>query len=354
MEINNIKVDHFLKKIIDDKQYHVFEKYISFINSNDLKYDFDDIDIDGKSVVEYIVENNEHKFLKILDKYNFNLNNSFNETVPSIISAKNNDIRSLNIFLKNRKSLLHSNNNSILIQLAKNNSISIIKKILNDDRIKDILRIEDEKSNNFLFYIDDLNILKKTLLIDRKILNTINWNNDDLVLHFAKKSNYLITKFFINEKLYKIKNINYQDCNIIHYLIKNEWFDLLEKVNIKKLKKEYNICNIDGNDLFLELLINSDDENFSKFWNFFYNKNLTSYYIKKITELDNKKIKIFIKYNINLLSDNDILNIFISLLEENKKNIILKLLEEIWCKKSKQFIELLENILEKYLKNYMN
>lgn len=354
MEINNIDIVHFLKKVIDDADVKVFEKYINFIKKNESEFDFNEIEIESLSVVQYITKNSNSKLLNILSKNDFDLNNSFNDDLPSIISARNNDISSVNVFLNNNKALLENGKTSILIELAKNNSIRYINKIISNNRVKRLLKFEDENSNNLLFYINDLNTIKKAILIDKNILWTRNWNNDDVPLHFAKSNNYDVVKFFVKNNLYKINNINYQDCNIVHYILKNKWFDLIENIDLRKIKKEYNICNINGNDLFLELLLNSNDEQFKKYNKVFFNKMLVNYYIEKVSLYNNEIIKKFIDNNINYLSDENIINFFVSLLQEKNEIIAIELIEKIQSEKSKNFINLLKGILDKYINHYLS
>lgn len=354
MEINNISINYFLKKIIDDDDVSVFEKYINLMIKENIIDSFDDIEIDNKSVVEYICINKKSEFLKKLFKYNMNLNNSFSNNLPSLLSAKYNDLKSLDIFIKDKNALLANNKSSIFIELAKNDSLKYINKLLNLEKFNNLLKFEDEKSNNFLFYINDLNLIRKVIKINKKLLNTLNWNNDDLVIHFAKEKNYKITTFFIKNNFYKLQNINYQDCNIIHYILKNKWFDLLDLISVKKIKKEYNICNIEGNDLFLELLINSVDDYYEKYNKIFFNKNLIDYYIEKVSVLDDDYIRRFIKYDLKNLNNNQIINFFVLLLEEKNEIIAIQLLELCQLDRSKELLYLLKGILDKYLNSYIN
>lgn len=349
MEINNIKVDYFLKKIIDDNDVKVFEKYIKYVIDNNLNEEFDNMNILGLSIVQYVCKMGKEKLLKILFQNSMNLNSYFSDEIPVFICINNKHEKLLNILLKYKGIHVSNNKSSIYIELAKANMINYISRLLKNNYKVDSLLDLDEKSNNLLFYIDNNYLSKKIINFVPKILKTTNWNNDNIILHYAKIENYEMTLFILKSKLSKINQLNYQDNNIVHLIIKNKWFNLIELIGIKKIKKEMNICNIDGMDFFLLLLINSDDIFFKKYSENFYNINLIEYYIDKVCSFDHDKIVRFISFSIKKMSDNEVIHLFINLIEESKNNEALVLLEMISEFKSKNFCDLLWSIYKKYL-----
>lgn len=202
-------------------------------------------------------DNESLNILKVLLRYEPNLNVIQNNETPLIMATKKNRIDSV-ILLLNRgaNSFLRDNNNENCLHIAiKNNYIDLVK-LLSKQKSEGIYLVNepsyDMKSclNLILEYNHSIELFKYLVSIEGINLNYLDFNNKNIIYNIIMNENMIERRKNLLIALLLEKNINIKDMcsdkNVLNYCIKNNYFYILENIINKLIEiREINIIESD-------------------------------------------------------------------------------------------------------------
>ena len=245
---------------------------LNLLKDND--FDFNTKDIYNENILHYLCyyEYDDDIFNFIKDNINEQLVNQFDvqPLTPLLLSTQINNNKTtynllkLNCNINNR----NYNNNTSLMYACMNNNLKLVQKLI--DMGGDINLIDNQNDIAFFYACgcdnkDKLNLeLIKYLIslnIDKKHLSEDNYN----ALHYASGVNNNNTDYLVIDYLLSINIDPNIICNIkkktfIYYFYKNSKNKILDKQNIKKMIKKYDLIKYENINNDLIFLFYDDDE----------------------------------------------------------------------------------------------